>query len=55
MVNKANLVERIADLARDKKIEGITALADESDRDGMRIVIDIRRDSSAAVSWKQPI
>lgn len=49
MVNKAKLVERIADLARDKKIEGITALADESDRDGMRVVIDVRRDSSAAV------
>lgn len=49
MVNKSNLVERIADLARDKKIDGITALADESDRDGMRVVIDIRRDSSAAV------
>ncbi len=49
MVNKAKLVERIADLARDKRIEGITGLADESDRDGMRIVIDVRRDSSAAV------
>ncbi|MDN6161380.1 MAG: DNA gyrase subunit A [Atopostipes sp.] len=49
MVNKAKLVEKIADLARDKKIEGITALADESDREGMRIVIDVRRDSSAAV------
>ena len=49
MVNKVKLVERIADLARDKRIEGITALADESDRDGMRIVIDVRRDSSAAV------
>ncbi|MGX7395357.1 DNA gyrase subunit A [Carnobacterium mobile] len=49
MVNKARLVERIADLARDKRIEGITDLADESDRDGMRIVIDIRRDMSASV------
>ena len=49
MVNKSKLVERIADLARDKKVEGITALADESDRDGMRVVIDVRRDSSAAV------
>ena len=49
LVNKAKLVEKIADLARDKKVEGITALADESDRDGMRIVIDVRRDSSAAV------
>ncbi|KRM71678.1 DNA gyrase subunit alpha [Lacticaseibacillus brantae DSM 23927] len=49
MVNKAKLVERIADLARDKKIEGITDLNDESDRDGMRIVIDVRRDVSASV------
>lgn len=49
MVNKAKLVERIAELAREKRIDGITALADESDRDGMRIVIDVRRDASAAV------
>lgn len=49
MVNKAKLVERIAELARDKRLEGITDLNDESDRDGMRIVIDIRRDMSASV------
>jgi DNA gyrase subunit A len=49
MVNKAKLVERIADLARDKRIEGITDLNDESDREGMRITIDIRRDMSASV------
>lgn len=49
VVNKAKLVERIAELARDKRIEGITDLADESDREGMRIVIDIRRDVSANV------
>ncbi|WP_390405689.1 DNA gyrase subunit A [Lacticaseibacillus jixiensis] len=49
MVNKAKLVERIAELAREKKIEGITDLNDESDRDGMRITIDIRRDMSASV------
>ncbi|WP_125769194.1 DNA gyrase subunit A [Companilactobacillus furfuricola] len=49
MVNKATLVERIADLAREKKIEGITDLNDESDREGMRIVIDVRRDMSASV------
>ncbi|MCD2257156.1 DNA gyrase subunit A [Agrilactobacillus fermenti] len=49
MVNKAKLVERIAELARDKRIDGITDLNDESDRDGMRIVIDIRRDMSATV------
>ncbi|AYE39435.1 DNA gyrase subunit A [Companilactobacillus zhachilii] len=49
MVNKAKLVERIAELAREKKLEGITDLNDESDREGMRIVIDIRRDMSASV------
>lgn len=49
MVNKAKLVTRIADLARDKRIEGITDLTDESDRDGMRVVIDVRRDISASV------
>lgn len=49
MVNKAKLVERIADLARDKRLEGITDLADESDREGMRVVIDVRRDFSASV------
>lgn len=49
MVNKAKLVERIAELARDKRIEGITDLNDESDREGMRIVIDVRRDVSASV------
>ena len=49
MVNKAKLVERIAELAREKKLEGITDLNDESDREGMRIVIDLRRDMSASV------
>ena len=42
-VNKARLVEKIAELVRDKKIEGITALRDESDKDGMRVVIELRR------------
>ncbi len=42
LINKANLVERIAELARDKKIEGISEIRDESDRDGVRIVIDIK-------------
>jgi DNA gyrase subunit A len=42
-VNKAKLIERIADLVRDKEIEGISDLRDESDRDGMRIVIELRR------------
>lgn len=49
MVNKAKLIERIAELAREKKIEGITDIRDESDREGMRIVIDIHRDFSASV------
>lgn len=49
MVNKAKLVERIAELVRDKRLEGITDLNDESDREGMRIVIDVRRDMSASV------
>ncbi|SPT94446.1 DNA gyrase subunit A [Bacillus subtilis] len=48
-VNKAKLIEKIADLVRDKKIEGITDLRDESDRTGMRIVIEIRRDANANV------
>nr|WP_219717462.1 DNA gyrase subunit A [Salimicrobium jeotgali] len=48
-VNKARLVEKIAELARDKKIDGITDLRDESDRDGMRIVIELRKDVNANV------
>ena len=49
MVNKANLIKRIAQLAHDHRIEGITSLIDESDRTGMRIAIDIRRDLNADV------
>lgn len=49
MVNKARLIERIAELAREKKIEGITDVKDESDREGMRVTIDVRRDVSASV------
>ena len=52
-VNKARLVEKIAQLVRDKQIEGITALNDESDRGGMRIVIDLRRDANANVILNQ--
>lgn len=48
-VNKARLIEKIAELARDKKIEGITDLRDESDRNGMRIVIELRRDANPNV------
>ncbi|WP_431028533.1 DNA gyrase subunit A [Lysinibacillus sp. LZ02] len=48
-VNKAKLIEKIAELVRDKKIDGITHLRDESDRRGMRVVIEIRRDANANV------
>ena len=46
MVNKAELVKKIAELARDKRIDGISEVRDESDRSGMRMVIDLRRDAS---------
>ena len=49
MVNKANLIKNIADLVRDKKIDGITAIRDETNREGMRIVIELRRDANANV------
>ncbi|MCI1925498.1 MAG: DNA gyrase subunit A [[Lactobacillus] timonensis] len=49
MVNKAKLIERIAELAREHEIDGITGVNDETDREGMRIVIDVRRDASAEV------
>jgi DNA gyrase subunit A len=48
-VNKANLIEKISDLVREKKVEDISALRDESDRDGMRIVIELKRDANAQV------
>ncbi|MCT4387644.1 DNA gyrase subunit A [Leuconostoc pseudomesenteroides] len=48
-VNKARLIERISELAREKKIDGITGIRDESDREGLRISIDVRRDASASV------
>ena len=48
-VNKAKLIEKIAELVRDKKIDGITSLRDESDRTGMRVTIDVRKDSNANV------
>ena len=53
MVNKARLVEKIAELVRDKKIDGITDLGDHSSREGMRIVIDVRRDANANVILNQ--
>ncbi|MCP4703174.1 MAG: DNA gyrase subunit A [candidate division Zixibacteria bacterium] len=52
-VNKSNLLEKIADLVRDKKIEGISDLRDESDRDGMRIVIELKRDAQADIVLNQ--
>jgi DNA gyrase subunit A len=52
-VNKASLVEKIAELVRDKKVEGIADLRDESDRDGMRIVIELKRDAMADVVLNQ--
>ncbi|MGM9928790.1 MAG: DNA gyrase subunit A [Bacillus sp. (in: firmicutes)] len=48
-VNKAKLIEKIAELVREKRIDGITELRDESDRNGMRIVIEVRRDANANV------
>ncbi|AZV40763.1 DNA gyrase subunit A [Peribacillus asahii] len=48
-VNKARLIEKIADLAREKRIEGITDLRDESDRNGMRIVMEVRKDVNTSV------
>ena len=48
-VNKARLIEKIAELVREKRLEGISGLRDESDRDGMRIVIEIKRDANANV------
>ena len=53
MVNKAKLIEKIAELHRDKKIDGITALRDESSREGMRVVIELRRDVNANIILNQ--
>ncbi len=52
-VNKASLIEKIADLVREKKVEGISDLRDESDRDGMRIVVELKRDAVADVVLNQ--
>ena len=52
-VNKASLIEKIAELVREKRIEGISDLRDESDRDGMRIVVEIKRDAMADVVLNQ--
>ncbi|MCR4908444.1 MAG: DNA gyrase subunit A [Lachnospiraceae bacterium] len=53
LVNKANLIKYIADLVKDKKIDGITDLRDESSREGMRIVIELRRDVNANIILNQ--
>jgi DNA gyrase subunit A len=52
-VNKATMVEKIADLVREKRVEGISDLRDESDRDGMRVVIELKRDANADVVLNQ--
>jgi DNA gyrase subunit A len=52
-VNKSSMIERIAELVRDKRVEGISALRDESDRRGMRVVIELKRDASAEVVLNQ--
>ena len=52
-VNKAALIEKISDLVRDKKINGISDLRDESDREGIRIVIDLKRDENSSVILNQ--
>ena len=49
MVNKANLIKNMADLVKDKKIDGITAIRDETNREGMRVVIELRKDANANV------
>ena len=53
MVNKARLIEKIAELVRDKRIDGITDLRDESDREGMRIAIELRRDVNPNIMLNQ--
>ena len=53
MVNKSRLIEKIAELVRDKKIDGITDLSDQSSREGMRVVIELRRDANANVILNQ--
>ena len=55
LVNKARLIEKIAELVRDKKIDGITDLNDHSSREGMRICIDLRKDANANVVLKSAV
>ena len=53
LVNKARLIEKIADLVKDKRVDGITDLRDESNREGMRICIELRRDVNANIVLNQ--
>ena len=53
MVNKAKLIEKIAELVKDKRIEGITDLRDESSREGLRVVIELRKDANPNVVLNQ--
>ena len=53
MVNKARLIEKIAELVKDKKVDGITDLSDQSSREGMRICIELRRDVNPNVILNQ--
>ena len=55
MVNKARLIEKIAEMVRDKRIDGITDLSDQSSREGMRICIELRRDVNAKCYLKPAI
>ena len=55
MVNKASLIEKIAELVKDKKLDGITDLRDESNREGLRICIELRRDVNANVILNQSV
>ena len=52
-VNKANLIEKISELVKEKKISGIADLRDESDREGIRVVLDLKRDEVSAVVLNQ--
>jgi DNA gyrase subunit A len=53
MVNKANLIEKIAELVNDKKIDGISEVRDESDKDGLRVVVELKRDTQETVILNQ--
>jgi DNA gyrase subunit A len=52
-INKTNLLEKIANLVRDKKLQGVSDLRDESDRDGMRVVVELKRDAQATIVLNQ--